>query len=306
VARDQPPIGGKAARGEGLTNGQSNTLNYTLNTATLPVGSHFARIHIQTLPLAEATSPRSRDFDINITVNGLPMAVNDTVAAAEDTPVSGTLAGNDTSSGDGGNRWALATAPANGTLTVTVNPDDTFTYTPNANFNGTDRFSYTITDADGDVSTATVTVNVAERADITGNRRAGILSRRFVGKRFPPYNYLNSDFSNTLRHGSESSCQGELSSPRLASSRGGLTLRSHLICPSACLLRAEAQRLLQLIERLESIVLFTPPFIRGSAYNPLQCLGLGDTPMPRQFFECSNGLRVQQVGGLNGRYGHTV
>src|SRR5918992_2444487 len=104
-----------------------------------------------------------------------------------------------------------------------------------------------------------------------------------------------------LRHGSESSCQGESSSPRLASSRGGLTLRCHLICPGACLLRVEAQRLLQLIERLESIVLFTPPFIRGSAYNPLQCLGLGDTPMPRHFFERSNGLKVQQVGGLDGR-----
>jgi CSLREA domain-containing protein len=153
--------------GEGLTNGQSDTINYTLNTATLPVGSHFARLHIQTPPLAETTPPRSRDFDINITVNDLPVAVNDTVMATQDTPVSGTLAGNDTPSGDGGNVWALATAPANGT--VTVNPDGTFTYTPNANFNGTDSFSYTITDADGDVSTATVTVNVAERTDITVN-----------------------------------------------------------------------------------------------------------------------------------------
>jgi hypothetical protein len=34
--------------------------------------------------------------------------------------------------------------------------------------------------------------------DLISNRRAGILSRRFVGKGLPTYNYLNSDFSNTL------------------------------------------------------------------------------------------------------------
>ncbi|MCW5616416.1 MAG: cadherin-like domain-containing protein, partial [Rhodocyclaceae bacterium] len=62
-------------------------------------------------------------------------------------------------SGDGGNVWAVATGPANGT--VTVGTDGSFVYTPNANYNGPDSFTYTITDVDGDISTATATINVA-------------------------------------------------------------------------------------------------------------------------------------------------
>ncbi|MBK7548118.1 MAG: tandem-95 repeat protein [Rhodoferax sp.] len=88
-------------------------------------------------------------------VDDLPLAVNDSpLGITEDTPFSGTLAGNDTPSGDGGNLWSLATAAANGT--AVVNADGTYTYTPNANFTGSDSFTYTITDADGDASTATV------------------------------------------------------------------------------------------------------------------------------------------------------
>src|SRR4029079_5891496 len=85
-------------------------------------------------------------------------AVNDSFSTSEDTPLSGTLAGNDTPSGDGGNVWTKTTNPSNGT--AVVNADGTFTYTPNANFNGSDSFTYTITDVDGDTSTATVTVTV--------------------------------------------------------------------------------------------------------------------------------------------------
>src|SRR5207344_1840540 len=98
---------------------------------------------------------------VTVTVNSvddLPVAVDDAVATNEDTPLAGSVAGNDTASGDGGNVWALATGAGNGTATVAAN--GAFTYTPNANFFGTDTFTYTLTDADGDVSSATVTVTV--------------------------------------------------------------------------------------------------------------------------------------------------
>ena len=52
--------------------------------------------------------------------------------------LTGNLATNDTPSGDGGNVWALATGPANGT--VTVGTDGSFV-TPNADYNGSDSFT---------------------------------------------------------------------------------------------------------------------------------------------------------------------
>ncbi len=99
---------------------------------------------------------------LTITINGeddLPVAVNDTVNATEDTVFNGDVSGNDTLSGDGGNVFSVNTNATNGT--VVMNADGTFTYTPNANYNGPDSFTYDLTDADGDVSTATVTINVA-------------------------------------------------------------------------------------------------------------------------------------------------
>ncbi|MEK8033714.1 Ig-like domain-containing protein [Ideonella sp. DXS29W] len=97
-------------------------------------------------------------------VDDLPTAKNDTLAATEDTALTGNLASNDTLSGDGGNVFAVGTGPAHGA--VVVNADGTFTYTPTANYNGPDSFTYTLTDADGDVSTATVTLNVGAVDDL--------------------------------------------------------------------------------------------------------------------------------------------
>ena len=99
---------------------------------------------------------------VSVTITGtddVPHAVDDTLAATEDTTLTGTVAANDIPSGDGGNVWTRASDAAHGT--VVVHADGTFTYTPAANYNGPDRFSYTITDVDGSVSTATVNINVA-------------------------------------------------------------------------------------------------------------------------------------------------
>ena len=92
-------------------------------------------------------------------VDDLPVAVDDNYTTSIDATVSGTLAGNDTQSGDGGNVWSLTTPASNGT--AIVNADGTFTYTPNLSYNGADSFTYTITDVDGDTSIATVNITVA-------------------------------------------------------------------------------------------------------------------------------------------------
>ena len=96
---------------------------------------------------------------VNVTpVNDAPVAVNDSAATPEDTPVTIAVLGND-SDVDGNPLSVVNAVAANGS--VVINPNGTITYTPNANFNGTDTITYTISDGMGGFSTATVTVSVA-------------------------------------------------------------------------------------------------------------------------------------------------
>ena len=95
---------------------------------------------------------------VTITVNGVPVATDDSATTPPNTPLNGSLKSNDTPSPDGGNVWTKTSNPGKGT--VTVNPDGTYIYTPNPGATGTDTFTYTITDKEGDTSTATVTITV--------------------------------------------------------------------------------------------------------------------------------------------------
>ena len=96
---------------------------------------------------------------VNVTpINDPPIAVNDTAATPEDTPVTIAVLGND-SDVDGNPLTVVNAVAANGS--VVINPDGTITYTPNANFNGSDTITYTISDGMGGFATATVTVSVA-------------------------------------------------------------------------------------------------------------------------------------------------
>ena len=64
----------------GLEAGESRAIDYTLDTAALPVGSHSARIQVQNPPdplTPDNGSPRVANFNINITVvSGADIAVN--------------------------------------------------------------------------------------------------------------------------------------------------------------------------------------------------------------------------------------
>ncbi len=95
-------------------------------------------------------------------VNDAPVAVNDIVAATEDTAITYTalqLLGNDTDVD--GNPLTIASV-ANGTGgTVLLNADGTVTFTPTANFNGVANFTYQANDGTVNSNSATVTVNVA-------------------------------------------------------------------------------------------------------------------------------------------------
>ena len=93
-----------------------------------------------------------------IPVNDAPVAVADSAATAEDTPVAIAVLSND-SDVDGDTLSVTAvTTPSNGT--VVVNPDGSISYTPAADFYGGDSFAYTASDGQGGSDTATVSITV--------------------------------------------------------------------------------------------------------------------------------------------------
>ena len=95
-------------------------------------------------------------------VNDAPVANDDTLAAAEDTPAIYTAAqllGNDTDVD--GNTLTIASVTSGTGGTAVLNGNGTVTFTPAANFNGAASFSYTATDGLASSNTATVTITVA-------------------------------------------------------------------------------------------------------------------------------------------------
>lgn len=97
-------------------------------------------------------------------VDDAPVAVRDQFTGAEDTVLTGSVSTNDTTSGDGGNVWALVTGTTHGTLVFTAT--GAFTYTPATNYNGADSFTYRVCDADNDCSTAVANITLAPVNDL--------------------------------------------------------------------------------------------------------------------------------------------
>jgi len=96
-------------------------------------------------------------------VNDPPVAKNDTITTAEDTPASGNVLSND-SDVDGDTLSAVVvTPPTNGTLAL--NSNGAFTYSPNANYHGPDSFTYSISDGNGGSATATAAITVTSVND---------------------------------------------------------------------------------------------------------------------------------------------
>jgi hypothetical protein len=94
-------------------------------------------------------------------INDIPVAVDDSYATDEDTPLnivaSGVLGNDSDIEGDPLNA-VLDSGPANGGLVL--NADGSFSYTPNANFNGNDSFSYFANDGQDNSAPATVFLTI--------------------------------------------------------------------------------------------------------------------------------------------------
>ncbi len=90
--------------------------------------------------------------------NHSPVATNDTVTTAEDTPVTINVRGNDSDVDGDPLTITAVTQGANGT--VTINGGTNVTYTPNSNYFGSDSFTYTISDGQGGSASGSVIVTV--------------------------------------------------------------------------------------------------------------------------------------------------
>ena len=87
-----------------------------------------------------------------------PIAADDKVETARNTPVTINVLANDTP--NGATTPNVVTSPLNGT--AVVNPDGTIEYTPNTGFVGTDRLVYILCNAGG-CATATVNIEVTNK-----------------------------------------------------------------------------------------------------------------------------------------------
>lgn len=90
--------------------------------------------------------------------NTRPVALNDTVGAGHNTPITIIVLNNDFDPDGDTLTVILDTTPANGT--VVVNANDSITYTPDSGFAGLDTFKYHVEDGRGGSDDATVNVSV--------------------------------------------------------------------------------------------------------------------------------------------------
>ncbi|WP_295539006.1 Ig-like domain-containing protein [uncultured Pseudacidovorax sp.] len=112
-----------------------------------------------TYTATDGRTPVTATVSVEVTpVNDAPLAVNDKVNTAEDTPISIPVLRNDTDV-DGDTLSIIGfTQPQHGT--VTLGADGNPLYTPGLDYNGDDSFTYTISDGKGGTSTATVSISV--------------------------------------------------------------------------------------------------------------------------------------------------
>ena len=125
-----------------------------------PAGNYIVTYRVCTIdtPVACGVAQVTVVIPATPTSTVAPIAADDKVETARNTPVTINVLANDTP--NGATTPNVVTAPLNGT--AVVNPDGTIEYTPNTGFVGTDRLVYTLCNAGG-CATATVNIEVTNK-----------------------------------------------------------------------------------------------------------------------------------------------
>ncbi|MEO7687773.1 MAG: FG-GAP-like repeat-containing protein [Sphingomonas sp.] len=141
----------------------AGTEQLTITATTNFVGSVDVYIHGQSVELANlASTADSSTASFSLTIAAAVEAVNDNLAAVEDTPV--TYAAADILGNDGvapGETLVIDSVTATYGCSVTLNPDGSVTFTPDSDFNGDAAFDYITSNGEGATAAGTVTVSVA-------------------------------------------------------------------------------------------------------------------------------------------------
>ncbi|MFN6380563.1 MAG: Ig-like domain-containing protein [Flavobacteriales bacterium] len=95
--------------------------------------------------------------------NVAPVAVHDVFNTLEDSPITVSVANNDTDANNQILTYSLILWPSNGNLSFATNGQ--FTYSPSLNFYGNDSFTYQVCDPFGECDQAIVTISIMEVND---------------------------------------------------------------------------------------------------------------------------------------------
>jgi len=130
---------------------QDGSFDYTPNAGYRGVDTFIYRFNATPAIMAEFYD----DATVFITVNDVPVALDQTLETDEDVQLNVTLTGEFLLPGD--DVWTIVTPPANGALSGS---GADLVYTPNAEWYGTDTFTFSVNDGLQDSNIATITINV--------------------------------------------------------------------------------------------------------------------------------------------------
>ena len=139
----------------------SGTVTFVGTTLVYTPTHGFRGTDSFTYTVSDGTDVATATVTVRV-ANAAPVAVDDVVTTATDTPVDVDVTSNDTDANGDATTVVSTTPAASGTVTVRGN---VITYTPDPGFKGDDRFEYTITDGTA-TSSASVLITVDNAAPI--------------------------------------------------------------------------------------------------------------------------------------------
>jgi VCBS repeat-containing protein len=170
---DATDVDGPALTFAIVTNGTKGTTitNATTGAFTYTPNAHANGTDTFTFKANDGTTDSNiGTVTVTITaVNDAPVATNDTLTTAEDTPAAGTLSASDIDSP--ALTYSIVANGTKGTAVVTNTATGAFTYTPNPNANGADTFTFKAHDGalDSNIATVTVTITPVNDAPVASN-----------------------------------------------------------------------------------------------------------------------------------------